>query len=115
MAFRSDFKAARTWDPDTGWELFETPVGPGYPSFILRHPNQPPIEFWGAILSTENIEGTTPSGQPLRRTVFEVRAVNERPGSQATEMERRLIDDALFAFGALHNGPIGPVDVLYAD
>lgn len=114
MTFKSDFKALRTWDPDTGWELFKVTIGPDYPSFELRHPNEESINFWGKILSIESIDGLTPLGHKMSHKVFEVVAVNGRPGALASARERQLIEAALLAHGAFHNGPAGPVDVTYS-
>lgn len=115
MAFKSDSHARRTWDPETGWELIEKTVGPGYPTFLLQHPQHSSVEFWGRVLSSENISGVGRHGGPLCRTVFEVRSVAGYPGARATKDQRELIEAALAAFGALHNGPIGPLEVIYAE
>lgn len=108
MAFRSDRAAKRTWDPETGWELFEVPRHPGM--FELRHPTNAPIQFWREIVSVEKIEegGVTRWLQNVR-----VKRVNERTGDRATPMERQLIEAALLAYGVVHNGPTGPINATY--
>ncbi|MEZ5995194.1 MAG: hypothetical protein R3C25_05525 [Hyphomonadaceae bacterium] len=115
VAFQSDYKMKRTWDPDSGWELFDETTGPGYSRFILRHATQAPIQFWGETLSIENTGGRTSNGHLECRQVFKVHAVNGCVGAAAVERERDLIEGALGAYGSANNGPLGPVEVIFSD
>jgi hypothetical protein len=114
VAFKSDYAAKRTWDPDPGWEIFDVTKGPDYPTFVLRHPTRPAIQFWGETLVIEDMPGVTPLGHPMRRKVFKVHDINGPPRN-ASEEQKNLIEQALFAYGGRHNGPCGPVEVLYVD
>lgn len=115
MAFKSDYEAKRTWDPDSGWELYNMTRGPPeYLKFLLRHPTEPSIEFVVKVIAVERIDGQGSRGQPLFKSTVEVKSVNARVGDRASEGQRHLIEEALYAYGVLHNGPSGPVDVRYS-
>ena len=113
MTFVSNFKALRTYDPDTGWELFTVPMGVGVEAFELRHPSNGRFPFWGIRPSAENTGRQLPDGRPEGRTVFDVLSINEAPTTKATAEQKQLIEDSIRAFGIIHDGPIGPTEVLF--
>lgn len=108
VTFVSDFKALRTYDPESGWELFGVPEGLEYKHYVLRHPTKPAIEFWGAR-SREAIDGSVPDG--VTRRVFRVLGVGELMPAQVNEETKDLIEAALQAFGLIHDGPVGQLRV----
>jgi hypothetical protein len=108
MAFQSDYKAKRTWDPDSGWELFDVTRGPGHPAYELRHPNSQTLSFWCKRLALERVEGETHLGHPRYARKEHVNVMSVKPPSGA---ERQMIHDALNAYGSLHNGPLGPLEL----
>lgn len=110
MAFQSDFKAMRTWDPDSGWELFDVTCGPGYPAYELRRPKSQTLSFWCKRLALERVEGETHLGHPRFARREHVNFMSAQTPSQA---ERQMIYDALNAYGSLHNGPLGPLELTW--
>jgi hypothetical protein len=111
MAFRSDSANLRTWDADSGWELHRIPTGPDIAKFQLRHPENPSINFYGEA-TVEYTGLQTQEGRPIVRTKYLVHYVNG-PAARSDPEQRRLIEEALLAFGYIHDGPIGPVEVAY--
>lgn len=109
MAFIADMKARRTWDPESGWELFDVTDGPSYPHYELRHANHPTLRFWCVLVSREPISEI---GKPTYHKVMRVRLMSASP---AAEKERQLIHAALLAFGYFHNGPSGSLDLKFED
>lgn len=110
MAFQSDYEAKRTWDPDSGWELFRVTRGPDYPAYELRHPKSQSLNFWCKRLALERVEGETHLGHPRYARKEHVHFMSAHLPSLA---ERQLIHDALNAFGSLHNGPLGPLELTW--
>src|SRR5262249_37244337 len=106
------YNARRTWDPETGWELFNVTTGPDYPTFELRHPSRGTIKFQGETVSSTKTGERTSEGYPMRHAVFRVFFLNGRT-RDAHDEQKRFIAEALNAYGASHNGPTGPVDVIY--
>lgn len=114
MAFFSDPKACRTYDPQSGWELFRTPSGMGSRSFELRHPAEPPISFWFTVEAQEYTGRQIPDGRrEIKQTVL-VKSINGRIRS-ASSAQKHLVEEAIHAFGGFFDGPIGPVEVKYLD
>ncbi len=112
MAWKSNFQARRTWDPDTGWELFDVTTGPGYPTFELRKNGGAGVRFQGEPLSSTKTGERTAVGHPMNDRGFRVFFLNGRPMDVPPET-RHLVQDALYAFGTFHNGPNGPVEVIF--
>lgn len=110
MAFQSDYKAKRTWDPDSGWELFDVTREPGYPAYELRHPRSQTLNFWCKRLALERVEGETHLGHPR---YARKEHVNFMSAQQPPQAERQLIHDALNAYGFMHNGPVGPLELTW--
>lgn len=110
MAFQSDYKALRTWDPDSGWELFDVRRGPGYLAYELRNPRSPTLNFWCKALALERVEGETHLGHPRYARKEHVHFMSAQLPSQT---EKQLIQDALNAYGSLHNGPLGPLELTW--
>ncbi len=110
MAFKSDYEAKRTLDSETGWELFDVTQGPDFPHFELRHPEQRTISFWCKTLSRERVDGVTARGGPRYRQSKRVTVMSSEAVSAG---EMMLIQQALEAFGFLHDGPIGPIELTF--
>jgi hypothetical protein len=114
MAFRSNYESKRTWDPDSGWELRATRHGPEYQNFELKHPTLPSIEFWGDTQSFEKTGETNDNGSPIYNSIFKVHAVNH-VSWPIDHQHKRLIREALNAYGSMHNGPLGKVEVIFPE
>lgn len=110
MAFKSDYPSKRTWDPDEGWELFDVTSGPEHKNFELRHNERGTLYFWCVKVALESIEGVTDLGH---RKLAQTIRVNFMSAKGPTEEERQLVHDALCAFGYLHNGPLGPLRLIW--
>jgi hypothetical protein len=110
MPFKSDYGAKRTFDSESGWELFDVTMGPDFPHFELRHPQHPTISFWCKRIAREQVEGTTARGAPKYSRTVQVTLMSSRLVSAE---QKSLIQDALDAYGMLHDGPIGPLKLTF--
>lgn len=121
MAFRSDLEARRTWDPDSGWELTAQPamfVKDGETdNFWLRHPEEGHLWVQGRVASSTPL-GPDATGKKRFARVYRVTSMGfyfEDRGRRRKPMpeHKRLFVEALDHFGVFHNGPVGPLEVIF--
>jgi hypothetical protein len=113
MAFKADRARGRTWDPDTGWELYREPAPPMYAIFRLNHPEHAQIRFNGKY-SVEDTGRLTSEGRQIAQLTYRIDGINERLTSKATAAQKQLIEAALRAYGFLNDGPNGdPFEVIF--
>jgi hypothetical protein len=113
MVFVSDNSSLRTFDPDSNWELICLRHGREYITFELRHPSSPPIQFWGEITRWEGTGRRREDGGDEVSWAFLVLSLNNQIPAHASQFKRKLIENALNAYGTVHNGPIGPLEVTF--
>jgi hypothetical protein len=115
MSFVADYGAQRTYDPVAGWDLARVAVagGAGTQSFQLNRPDDTEIFFWGVYTRVVKTGATLPSVKPEFRVTFDIYNVDSEPSGVPPPERMKLIVDALVAYGNLHDGPVGPTQILF--
>jgi hypothetical protein len=112
MSFVSDLRTFRTLDTESGWELFVTSSFNHY-EFRLVGPSEQEIAFCGTQIDVSKID--RPGLKPEFSVHWRVYAVS--PFNPVTKRKIEvpgrieLIRNALRAYGTVHNGPLGRVQI----
>jgi hypothetical protein len=106
MAFKSDNKALRTFDPETGWELKVEGGGYGIKHYKLVHPNLPSIPFEAEDVYLERTPMADVPGQPpAHHKIMLLTRVDWDQPDKASPEKISLIAEALKAYRYAHSGP----------